>query len=82
MLHWEGMLRFDQLVRAGMTIREIRLRFPETASVLEQYGFREACDDCRVEVVARRQGLSSLDVVDALNQAVLAARTQNSHNEV
>ena len=76
------MFRFDQLIRAGMTVREIKVHYPETIPVLEQFGFREACDDCRVEVVARRQGLSPMDVVDALNQAVFAARGQNRDNEV
>ena len=54
-----------------MTVREIRAQYPETAAVFERFGFRSACDDCALETVALRQGVSLLDVVDALNVAIL-----------
>jgi len=66
------MFRFDQLIRASMTVREVRRRFPQTTAVFERLGFREGCDDCAIEVVARRGELSPADVVDELNRAVLA----------
>jgi hypothetical protein len=62
-------MRFDQMIRASMTVREIRARHPRTAPVLEGFGFRAACDDCSIEVVARKYGLPLRDVVDALNEA-------------
>jgi hypothetical protein len=62
-------MRFDQLIRSGMTVREVRTRFPQTAPGFENFGFRESCDDCSIEVVARKYGLSARKVVDALNEA-------------
>lgn len=62
-------MRFDQMIRSSMTVRDIRTRFPQTAEVLENFGFRSSCDDCSIDVVARKYGLSARDVVDALNEA-------------
>jgi hypothetical protein len=31
--------------------------------------FRPTCDDCDIETVARKNGLNTPDVLDALNQA-------------
>jgi len=59
------------MIRPGMTIRDIRARFPQTAPVLEGFGFRGSCDDCSLEVVARKYGLATQRVVDALNEAAL-----------
>lgn len=64
-----GGMRFDQLIRSSMTVRDVRVRFPQTADVFENLGFRASCDDCSIEVVARKYGLSTRDVVDALNEA-------------
>jgi hypothetical protein len=61
---------FDKLVRASMTIRDIRTRYPETAEVFEELGFRSSCDDCSIDVVARRQGLNAYEIVDRLNRIV------------
>lgn len=62
-------MRFDQLIRPGMTVREVRQRYPETASVFDRFGFRPSCDDCSIEVVARKYGLSAAQIVEALNEA-------------
>jgi len=64
------MLRFDQLIRPSMTIRDVKQKFPQTSRIFEEFGFRTICDDCSIEVVSRRQGLKSLDVVDALNTSI------------
>jgi hypothetical protein len=64
-------MRFDQLIRDSMIVRDVKTRFPQTRAVFESYGFRDACDDCTIESVARKQGLSSRDVIDALNRAML-----------
>jgi hypothetical protein len=61
------MLRFDRLIRSSMTVGEVKLEFPRTVAVFERYGFRDVCDDCSIELVARRQGLSPFDVVNELN---------------
>jgi len=64
-------MRFDQLIRDSMIIRDVKTRFPETRAVFESYGFRDACDDCTIESVARKQGVAAREVVDALNRARL-----------
>ncbi len=64
------MLRFDQLVHSRMSIREIRAQHPETISVFDELGFRSCCDDCSIEVAARRQEIAPAAVIDRLNQAV------------
>ncbi len=69
------MFRFDQLIRPGMIIRDIKREHPETVPVFESFGFRDPCDDCSIEQVARKHGLRSIDIVDALNRT-LAPRDQ------
>ena len=71
--------RFDQLIRPGMIIRDVKQRFPETIPVFERYRFRPACDDCDIESVARKNGLDSLDVVAALNQAAFRQKAETDH---
>jgi len=63
------MFRFDQLIRPDMIIRDVKQRHPETIPVFEKFRFRPVCDDCDIDTVARKNGLHSRDVVDALNQA-------------
>ncbi len=63
------MFRFDQLIRRDMIIRDVKQSHPETVPVFEELDFRSTCDDCDIETVARKNGISSLDVVAALNQA-------------
>jgi hypothetical protein len=62
------MFRFTDMIRGSMTAREIKNRYPATRAAFESFGFRDVCDDCAVEVLARRQGLNPDDVVGALNQ--------------
>jgi hypothetical protein len=52
-----------------MIIRDVKQSHPETVPVFEDFGFRSSCDECDIETVARKNGLSSPDVVAALNQA-------------
>ena len=66
-------MRFDQIIRPGMTVREIRTQFPKAAETLRNFGFRESCDDCSIEVVCRKYGISSRLVVETLNEAVFRA---------
>lgn len=58
------------MIRAGMIIRDIKVKYPQTVPVFEGYGFRGSCDDCSIEAVSRKYGLRSQDVVEALNEAV------------
>ena len=74
------MIRFDQLVRRDMVVRDVKRQHPETLPVFEQFGFRPSCDDCDLETLARKHGLSSMDVVDALNRAIHTASSEISDN--
>jgi len=67
------MFRFDQLIRRDMIIRDVKQSHPETVAIFEELGFRPSCDDCDIETVARKNGLSSLDVLDALNRAAFGS---------
>jgi len=53
-----------------MTVRDVKVEFPQTIAIFQGFGFRDACDDCSIEIVARRQGLAPIDVVDELNRLV------------
>lgn len=66
--------RFDRLIRRDMIIRDVKRSYPQTTAIFEQFRFRPACDDCDIETVARRNGLNSLDVVEALNQAAFGPK--------
>lgn len=67
------MFRFDQLIRRDMIIRDVKQSHPETVAVFDELGFRPSCDDCDIETVARKNGVSSLDVIEALNRAVFGS---------
>jgi hypothetical protein len=67
-------MRFDEMIRPGMTVRDIKVRHPNTVPVFEGYGFRDSCNDCSIEVVARKYGLKSADIVEALNEAVFGPK--------
>ena len=77
------MFRFDQLIRRDMIIRDVKQRHPETIPIFEAFRYRLSCDDCDIETVARKNGLNSLDVVEALNQAAFRpkADTDNASNQ-
>ena len=64
------MLPFDRLIRSSMTVREVKVKHPVTRLIFENLGFRDVCDDCSIETVARRQGIAVFQVVDALNWAI------------
>jgi hypothetical protein len=53
-----------------MTVRDVKQQYPQTSTIFEEFGFRPICDDCSIEVVARRLGLKSFEVIDALNSAI------------
>ncbi len=70
------MFRFDRLIRRDMIVRDVKRSHPQTIPVFEQFGFRPACDDCDIETGARKVGLNSLDVVEALNQAAFGPKAE------
>jgi len=73
------MFRFDQLIRRDMIIRDVKQRHPETIPVFEELRYRSSCDDCDIETVARKNGLNSLDVVEALNKAAFGTKADNEN---
>jgi hypothetical protein len=68
------MFRFDQLIRPHMIVRDIKQSHPETIPVFEELGFRPSCDDCDISTVARKNGISSMDAVEALNRAAFGPK--------
>jgi hypothetical protein len=69
------MFRFDQLIRRDMIIRDVKHSHPETIPVFESLHYRDTCDDCDIETVARKNGLNVRDVIDALNEAAFGPKT-------
>ena len=67
------MFRFDRLIRQNMIIRDVKQSHPQTVAVFEELGFRSSCDDCDIETVARKNGVSSQDALAALNQAAFGS---------
>lgn len=68
------MLQFTDLVRGDEAVREIKQKFPETAPVFEQFGLRPSCDECSIEMSARKVGASFEDLLVAVNQAIYKNR--------
>lgn len=74
------MFRFDQLIRRDTIIRDVKQHHPDTIPVFEALHFRTPCDDCDIETVARKNGLNTPDVVDALNRAAFGAKAEDKEN--
>ena len=53
-----------------MVVRDIKVRYPQTVPVFEQLGFRESCDDCSLDQVAKKYGMRVQQIVTALNETV------------
>jgi hypothetical protein len=56
-----------------MIVRDVKQSHPETIPVFEEFGFRSNCDDCDIQTVARKNGISSQDVLAALNRAAFGS---------
>jgi hypothetical protein len=69
----KAMLRFDQMIRRDMVVRDVKQRHPKTIPVFEEFGFHPICDDCEIVVAARKNGLNAEDVTAALNRAAFGA---------
>ena len=70
------MLRFDQLIRRDMIVRDVKQQHPQTVPVFEQFRFHPACDDCDIGTVARKNGVELRTVIDALNTAAFGTATE------
>jgi hypothetical protein len=67
-------MRFDELIRGGMLVRDVKVAHPATRSVFEDLGFRDSCDDCSIDTVCRKYGLDARDVVQKLNEVAAAVK--------
>ncbi len=74
------MFRFDELIRRDMIVRDVKHRHPETVEIFEKLHYRDVCDDCDIETVARKNGLNVRDVVDTLNQAAFGPKAETEDN--
>ena len=68
------MLQFTDLVRGGETVRDIKQKYPETAAVFEKFGLRPSCDDCSIEMSARKVGVSMEDLLVGIYTAIYKSR--------
>jgi len=68
------MLQFTDLVRGGEVVRDVKQKYPETAAVFEKYGLRPSCDDCSIEMSARKVGASMEDLLVGVNTAIYKSR--------
>ncbi len=65
---------FTDLVRGAETVREVKQKFPETGPVFDQFGLRPSCDDCSIEMSARKVGAPFDDLLVQLNTAIYKSR--------
>ncbi len=68
------MFRFDRLIRRDMIVRDVKQQHPETVEIFDRLHFRDVCDDCDIETVARKNGQRVQDILDALNQTVFGPK--------
>jgi hypothetical protein len=68
------MLQFTDLVRGGEAVRDIKQKFPETVFVFEEFGLRPSCDECSIEMAARKVGASFEDLLVGVNKAIYKSR--------
>ena len=68
------MLQFTDLVRGDEAVREVKQKYPETAPVFEQFGLRPSCDDCSIEMSARKVGTPLEDLLVGVNSAIYKSR--------
>ncbi len=57
-----------------MIVRDVKQQHPETVEIFDRLHFRDVCDDCDIETVARKNGQRVQDILDALNQTVFGPK--------
>ncbi len=68
------MFQFTDLVRGGEAVRDIKQSFPETVAVFEQFHLRSSCDECSIEMAARKVGASFEDLLVEINKVIYKNR--------
>lgn len=68
------MVQFTDLVRGGEAVRDVKQSYPETLPVFDQFGLRPSCDECSIEMSARKVGASFEDLLVEVNKAIYKSR--------
>jgi hypothetical protein len=68
------MLQFTDLVRGAEAVRDIKQSYPETSAVFEHFGLRPSCDECSIEMAARKVGASFEDLLVEVNKVIYKNR--------
>jgi hypothetical protein len=68
------MLQFTDLVRGVEVVRDVKQKYPEPAPVFEKFGLRPSCDDCSIEMSARKVGASLEDLLVEANKVIYQIR--------
>ena len=68
------MVQFTDLVRGSETVREVKQKFPETESVFERFGLKPSCEDCSIDMAARKVDASCEDLLVQVNAAIYKLR--------
>jgi len=55
-------------------VRDVKQKYPETAPVFEKFGLRPSCDDCSIEMSARKVGASLEDLLFEANKVIYQIR--------
>jgi hypothetical protein len=62
--------QFSELVRGGEVVRDIKQKYPQTVPIFDEFGLRPSCDDCSIELSARKVGASLVDLLTGVNRAI------------
>ena len=68
------MFQFNDLVRGGETVREVKQKCPETEPVFERFGLKASCQDCSIEMAARKVDASFEDLLVQVNAVIYKNR--------
>ncbi len=69
------MFRFTDLVKATAIVRDVKQKYPETATIFERFGLRPSCYDCSIHQAARKVGAILDDLLAELNETIHQARS-------
>jgi len=75
------MFRFPDQVRGGEIVRDVKQRFPETASVFEKFGLRPPCCDCSIDQAARKVGAVVGDLLAEANEVISRSQGVTARSE-
>ena len=68
------MFQFIDLVRGNELVCDVKQKFPETESVFVRFGLRPSCQECSIEMAARKAGVPFEDLMVEVNKAIYKDR--------